>query len=188
MSKSNKSVSAGAQGGLVVNGVAVKRRSEDERCGKCQQCGKGIQRSRRGRCRQFCSDKCRKAAKRAGNLRTVATNNKAVSGKSAGQNAIPVNLLGGHRFPGAPVMEPDVVATILHTEATLVRHEVVPLRPAKQVTVDDTPVRPSDWVPSSNCNPDDMPDIPPFLQRNPDNTLKYPGLLSADDSESEAAA
>jgi hypothetical protein len=200
MKASNKHTATGVQA-LVVDDRIV------EDCGKCDCCGRTLKKprrdgqKRRGPRVRFCNDTCRKRAARDRNSRTTSLPLVKASGKSkkipkqsGGSDpehrgvavfAVPLNLLGGFRFPNAPALEPKLRRSISSTEATLVRHEVVPLRP---VAVDDTPVRPSDWVPSPNCDPNAVPEIPPFLQRNPDNSLKYPGPLPADDPESEEAA
>jgi hypothetical protein len=198
MKASNKQTATGVQA-LVVNDRIV------EDCGKCECCGRTLKKPRR--CHQkrrgprvrFCNDTCRKRAARDRNSRTTPLPPVKASGKSqkipkqsGGSDpenrgvavfTVPLNLLGGFKFENAEKLEPALVAAIKRTESRLVEIEVVKL----PVVQKDTPVRRSDWEPSPNCDPNAVPEIPPFLQRNPDNSLRYPGLL-ADDSESEEAA
>jgi hypothetical protein len=187
--QSNKRNSASTQAVLVIDGKTVT-------FSQCENCGRRV--AHRYKNRRFCGDRCRKQAARAEQLRTgiggdtrLSANAQKTTAKTVVSNpkkaggSVPLNLLGGYRFPTAPVLETALVTTILETEARLVRHEVVRLRPAKKAA-GDTPVGTSDWAPSPNCNPNECPEIPPFLQRDPTGNLKYPDLI-ADESDEVAA-
>jgi hypothetical protein len=88
---------------------------------KCEQCGKPLQPKRGSRRQTYCNLKCRDAARRERNFiasgyarhpspaipRSVE-NSTVISVVSKGQKrgrAFPLNILGGHRWPGAEPLD-----------------------------------------------------------------------------------
>jgi hypothetical protein len=71
---------------------------------------------------------------------------------------IPVNLVGGYRFPDARPLDRDLLVAILRTEGRLLPED----KPGSET------VQPAcNWEPSPNIDPMEVPDIPPFLDRRP---------------------
>jgi hypothetical protein len=70
---------------------------------------------------------------------------------------VPVNLVGGHRFPDAKPIDSDLLAAILRIESRLLPEPVVG--------------RLSNWKPSPNIDPQLVPPIPDFLRRASDTVL-----------------
>jgi hypothetical protein len=66
--------------------------------------------------------------------------------------SVPLNPLGGYRFPDAVPLDPDLVATIKRTESRLIGH-----RPPQ-------PFQTSRWEPSHPRHWAEMPGIPDFLR------------------------
>ena len=98
----------------------------------CQACGRKVR--RKSRQQKFCSDRCRDFARRENNARTAIKN--PVLGqdtgkptnppKSASKNnslqaaktgsSIPVNILGGYRWPSAPEIDARTLANVIRRE------------------------------------------------------------------------
>jgi hypothetical protein len=69
--------------------------------------------------------------------------------------SVPLNLLGGYRFPGVAPLDPALVSTIRKTESHLVEVRA----PRSFQTSRWEPARPRHWA--------EMPDIPDSLRRAP---------------------
>jgi hypothetical protein len=69
--------------------------------------------------------------------------------------SVPLNLLGGYRFPDAAPLDPDLVSTIRKNESHL-----VDVRAPQSFQT-------SRWEPAHPCHWAEMPDIPYFLRRVP---------------------
>jgi hypothetical protein len=99
----------------------------------CQACGRKVK--RKSRQQKFCSDRCRDFARRENNARRAIKNpvlgqdtgkptnphklsckNNAVQGAKTG-SSIPLNVLGGYRWPNAPQLD-------ARTLANVIRHEI----------------------------------------------------------------
>jgi hypothetical protein len=82
---------------------------------KCEQCGgsipnwigEGTKRRRTPKSRRYCSERCRNKANKTGHFLAperaeTAPEPSECSGPLFGPSTMPVNVLGGYRFPGAP--------------------------------------------------------------------------------------
>lgn len=98
----------------------------------CHACGRKVK--RKSRQQRYCSDRCRVYAQRENKARTAINN--AVVGQDSGSvmnppksaskinglqgaktgSTIPLNLLGGCRWPNAVSVDPAVVRTIIRRE------------------------------------------------------------------------
>ena len=67
--------------------------------------------------------------------------------------SVPLNLLGGYRFPGVAPLDPALVSTIRKTESHLVEVRA----PRSFQTSRWEPAHPRHWA--------EMPDIPDFLRK-----------------------
>jgi predicted nucleic acid-binding Zn ribbon protein len=99
---------------------------------RCSACGRGVQ--RKSRQQRFCSDRCRQYAHRENKARTAiknpakyqdtgpVTNPLFLSNKNNGLRgqksrfSVPLNLLGGYRWPGADSIEPETLCKIIRAE------------------------------------------------------------------------
>jgi hypothetical protein len=95
----------------------------------CLACGTAIKPQRGSRRQRFCDSRCRSRARRERNfLATGHTgqgaarpvqNSPAISNTRKGENAgraFPINLVGGHRWPGPNGVGPELQRTIVQTE------------------------------------------------------------------------
>jgi hypothetical protein len=104
---------------------------------KCAACGRTVR--RKSRQQRYCSDRCRKFASRENaasqiNARTAIKNrgghrdsgrvrdphflsnkNNGLQGAKSG-SSIPLNLLGGYRWPDAPKVDSEILERICHLE------------------------------------------------------------------------
>jgi hypothetical protein len=80
--------------------------------------------------------------------------------------AVPINLVGGHRFSHAKPIDPDLLVAILQAESAL-RPEDKRESSAGSTAQSVIGHRPSKWEPSPNIDPDLVPPIPDFLKRKP---------------------
>ena len=98
----------------------------------CQACGRRV--SRKARQQKFCSDRCRDYARRENKARTAIKNpvgyqdtgqptnphflsnkNNELRGAKSG-SSIPLNVLGGHRWPNAIPVDRDVLRKVVRAE------------------------------------------------------------------------
>jgi hypothetical protein len=101
----------------------------------CSACGRKV--ARKSRQQRYCSDRCRDYARRENKARTAIrnpvvgqdtakpTNPHFLSNKSNGPqgaksgSSIPLNVLGGYRWPGAPKLNPETLERILYVEVAV---------------------------------------------------------------------
>jgi len=98
----------------------------------CEACGRKVK--RKSRQQKFCSDRCRDFARRENNARTASKNpvlgqdtgkptnphklshkNNEVHGAKSG-SSIPLNVLGGYRWPNAPQLDARTLANVIRRE------------------------------------------------------------------------
>jgi hypothetical protein len=95
----------------------------------CENCRRPLKIKRAGRKRQFCCSRCRSAARRerhfvstgypSGRVTQNASKKRIVSVSSEGENrdrGSPINILGGHRWPGQSRLDRRLIATIIEIE------------------------------------------------------------------------
>jgi predicted nucleic acid-binding Zn ribbon protein len=112
-----------------ISTVQVQRRDAPV---TCDACGRRV--ARKSRQQKFCSDRCRQFAARENKartaiknsvlgqdtgrvtnpLKTVSKNNELRGSKSG--SSIPLNVLGGHRWPNAVGVERDLLRKIIRAE------------------------------------------------------------------------
>jgi hypothetical protein len=99
---------------------------------KCSACGRTVR--RKSRQQRHCSDRCRVYAQRENKARTAIKNpvvgqdsgsvtnppkknceNNSLQGAKSG-SSIPLNLLGGYRWPDAPKLDSETLERICHLE------------------------------------------------------------------------
>jgi hypothetical protein len=99
---------------------------------KCSACGRTVR--RKSRQQRYCSDRCRVYAQRENKARTAIKNpvvgqdsgsvtnppkksceNNSLQGAKSG-SSIPLNLLGGYRWPDAPKLDSETLERIRHLE------------------------------------------------------------------------
>jgi hypothetical protein len=99
---------------------------------KCSACGRTVR--RKSRQQRYCSDRCRVYAQRENKARTAIKNpvvgqdsgsvtnppkksceNNGLQGAKSG-SSIPLNLLGGYRWPDAPKLDSETLERIRHLE------------------------------------------------------------------------
>jgi ribosomal protein L24E len=91
---------------------------------KCECCGgpipnwigKGVKRRRTPKSRRYCSDRCRNKANKTGAILTperseIASEPSEPFQPIFGPSSLPLNLVGGYRFPGAPDVDLGCAAT-----------------------------------------------------------------------------
>ena len=97
----------------------VTNRFESLSCGAC-----GRRVTRKARQQLYCSDRCRQYALRENKARTAIKNapgsflsnkNNELHGAKSG-SSIPLNVLGGPRWPGAIPVDRDVLRKVVRTE------------------------------------------------------------------------
>lgn len=99
---------------------------------KCQACGRSVK--RQARQQKFCSDRCRDYARRANKARTAIknsivghdspkpTNPLFLSNKNNGlqgqksRSSVPLNMLGGYRWPNAAGIDGELSRKIIRAE------------------------------------------------------------------------
>ena len=95
----------------------------------CGACGRRV--SRKSRQQRYCSDRCRQYASRENKARTAIKNapgtgpvtnphflsnkNNGLRGAKSG-SSIPLNVLGGYRWPGATLIEPELLHKVIRAE------------------------------------------------------------------------
>ena len=98
----------------------------------CQACGRKVK--RKARQQKFCSDRCRDFARRENKARTAIKNpvldsdtgqptnplflsnkNNSLQGAKSG-SSIPLNVLGGYRWPNAPQLDASTLANVVRRE------------------------------------------------------------------------
>ena len=99
---------------------------------KCVACGRTV--SRKSRQQRYCSDRCRDYARRENKARTAIKNpvvgqdtgqptnphflsnkNNGLRGAKSG-SSVPLNVLGGYRWPNAPKLDSETLERICHLE------------------------------------------------------------------------
>ena len=99
---------------------------------KCAACGRTVR--RKSRQQRYCSDRCRDYARRENKARTAIKNpvvgqdtgqptnphflsnkNNRLQGAKSG-SSIPLNVLGGYRWPDAPKVDSKTLERICHLE------------------------------------------------------------------------
>jgi hypothetical protein len=99
---------------------------------KCSACGRTVR--RKSRQQRYCSDRCRVYAQRENKARTAIKNpvvgqdsgsvtnppkksceNNSLQGAKSG-SSIPLNLLGGYRWPDGPKLDSETLERIRHLE------------------------------------------------------------------------
>jgi hypothetical protein len=102
---------------------------------KCSACGRTVR--RKSRQQRYCSDRCRVYAQRENKARTAIKNpvvgqdggsvtnppkksceNNSLQGAKSG-SSIPLNLLGGYRWPDAPKVDSETLERILYVEVAV---------------------------------------------------------------------
>ena len=99
---------------------------------KCGACGRTVR--RKSRQQRYCSDRCRDYARRENKARTAIKNpvldsdtgqptnplflsnkNNSLQGAKSG-SSIPLNVLGGYRWPNAPRLDASTLANVIRRE------------------------------------------------------------------------
>ena len=99
---------------------------------RCEMCGRTV--TRHSRQQRYCSDRCRDFARRENKARTAIKNpvvgqdtakptnprflpnkNNSLRAAKSG-SSIPLNMLGGYRWPDAPKLDSEMVERICHLE------------------------------------------------------------------------
>src|SRR5262249_6980549 len=83
----------------------------------CQACGRRV--ARKSRQQRYCGDRCRQHALRENKAVTnphfLSNKNNELRGAKSG-SSIPLNVLGGYRWPGAAPIEPEVLRKVVRAE------------------------------------------------------------------------